>query len=168
MFDKMRRARADLATMNTLFPAAERIARDDGIDQPAAEHLLLAALELDDGIATSALSTFDVDAAQLRGAIVDQHDEALRSIGVIADDNAIAAALPASEPQRGPYRAQGSLQEAFQHVVSLAQHDKAPINSGHVLLAVTDVDHGTVVRSLEHLGVDRVALRDHTRRLIAR
>ena len=49
MFDKLRRARADLTTMNALFPAAERIAHGDGIDQPGAEHLLLAALDLDDG-----------------------------------------------------------------------------------------------------------------------
>ena len=56
MFDKLRRARADLTTMNALFPAAERIARDDGIDQPGAEHLLLAAIDLDDGIAKDALT----------------------------------------------------------------------------------------------------------------
>lgn len=154
--------------MNALFPSAERIARDDGIDQPGAEHLLLAALELDDGIAKHALNTFQVDPAELRVAIVGQHQEALRTIGVIADDNAIAAALPASGQPRGPYRAQGSLQTAFQRAVAIAKRDRAPLNSGYLLLAITDADHGAIARSLEHLGVDRASLRDHTRSLLAR
>ncbi|TPW12666.1 MAG: Clp domain-containing protein [Acidimicrobiaceae bacterium] len=167
MFNKLRRARADLATMNALFPAAERIARDDGIDQPGAEHLLLAVLDLDDGIAKKAMTIFQVDPAEFRAAIAGQHEEALRTIGVIADDNAIAAALPAGGQPRGLYRAQGSLQTAFQHAVALAKRDKAPLNSGHLLLAITDADHGVVARSLGHLGVDRALLRDHTRSLLA-
>lgn len=168
MFNKLRRARSDLATMIDLFPAAERIARDDGIDQPGAEHLLLAALDLDDGIAKQAIGTFQVAATDLRAAIVGQHEEALRAIGVIADDNAIAAALPASGQPRGPYRAQGSLQTAFQQAVALAKRDKAPLNSGYLLLAIIDADHGAIARSLERLGVDRALLRDHTRSLLAR
>jgi ATP-dependent Clp protease ATP-binding subunit ClpA len=168
MFNKLRSARADLATMNALFSLAERIGRDDGIDQPGAEHLLLAALDLDDGIAKTVMNTFQVDPAELRAAIVGQHEEALRTIGVIADDNAIAAALPAGGQPRGPYRAQGSLQTAFQLAVAIAKRDKAPLNSGYLLLAITDADHGSVARSLEHLGVDRASLRDHTRSLLAR
>lgn len=85
MFEKLRRARADPATMLALFPKAEQIARADGVDEPGAEHLLLAALDLDDGIATRALDRFHVDAGSLRAAIGAQHDEALRAIGVIAD-----------------------------------------------------------------------------------
>lgn len=167
MFNKLRRARADLATMNTLFPLAERIARDDGIDQPGADHLLLAALDLDDGVAKAALNAFDVDQEQLRNAIVAQHETALRSCGVIADDNAIAATLPPSARPTGPYRTQGSLQTAFQHAVALAKRAKTPLNSGHVLLAVTKADHGCVARSLDHLGVDRASLRDRASNLLA-
>jgi len=168
MFDKLRRARADLATMNALFPAAERIARDDVIEQPGAEHLLLAAIDLDDDIARDALAGFDVDAAELRAAIVAQHDEALRAIGVVADDNAITAALPASGEPRGPYRSQGSLQTAFQQAVELAKRDKTALNSGHILLAVTDAQHGTVGRALQHLDIDPTLLRDRTLSLLAR
>lgn len=168
MFNKLRRAREDLTTMNSLFPAAERIARDDGIDQPGAEHLLLAAVDLDDGIAKSALGAVGVDPAELRAAIVGQHEDALRSIGVIADDNAIAAAMPASGQPRGPYRAQGSLQAAFQMAVALSKHDKASLNSGYLLLAITDAEHGTVARALERLGADRTLLRDQTQRLLDR
>lgn len=165
MFDKLRRARADLGTMNVLFPRAEQIARDDGIDQPGAEHLLLAALELDDGIARAALQMFDIDSVSLRTAIAGQHDEALRSIGVIADDNAVAAALPAGGTATGPYRSQGSMQAAFQRAVALAKRDRCSVHSGHLLLGVIEADQGTVARSLDHLGVDRAVLRDRTTRL---
>ena len=49
MFDSIRRARTDLAVMDAVLPAAERLAHADGIPQPGAEHLLLGALELPDG-----------------------------------------------------------------------------------------------------------------------
>lgn len=166
MFNRLRRARIDLATMNALFPLAERIARDDGVEQPGAEHLLLAALDLDD-IASSALSAFDADRAELRAAIVVQHDEALRAIGVVADDNAITAALPDGGRPRGLYRSQGSMQTAFQRAVELAKRDKAPLNSGHLLLAVTDSEHGTVDRALHQLGIDPASLRDRVHQLLA-
>lgn len=167
MFNKLRRARADLTTMNALFPAAERIAREDGIEQPGAEQLLVAAFNLDDGIAHDALGGFDVDPDEFRAAIVVQHEEALRSIGVVADDNAIAAALPATAPPGGLYRSQGSLQTAFQHAAELAKRDKAALNSGYILLAVTDAEHGTVARAFQHLGIDPTMLRERTRWLLA-
>lgn len=153
--------------MKALLPAAERIARDDGADLPGAEHLLLAALNLDDGIARNVFVSFDVDAADLRGAIIDQHEQTLRAIGVIADDNAITATLPPSNPATGPYRSQGSLQTAFQQARALAKTNEATLNSGHVLLATTDSEHGTVARSLHHLGVDQALLRDNTRSALA-
>ena len=167
MFDKLRRARTDLATMNALLPAAERFAHEEGIDQPGEEHLLLAALDLDDGIARRALGAFDIDRASLQAGIAGQHDETLQSIGVHADDNAIAAALPPAGRPSGAYRAQASAQRAFQHAVELAKRDKVPLNSGHVLLASTEAEHGPLARSFDHLGVDRTLLREHTRRLLA-
>jgi hypothetical protein len=87
---------------------------------------------------------------------------------VIADDNAITAALPKSGPPGGPYQSQGSLQTAFQHAVELAKRNKAPLNSGYILLAVTDAEHGTVVRAFQHLGIDPTPLRERTRWLLDR
>lgn len=168
MLKKLRRARADLTTMNVLLPAAERIAHDDGVEQPAAEHLVLAALDLDDGIARRALESSGVDGAALRRAVSEQHDEAVRAVGVIADDNAIAATLPAARAATGLYRSQGSLQTAFQRAVDLARDDGRPLMSGHVLLAALASEHGTVARSLDHLGVDRDALRERTHQLLGR
>lgn len=166
MFDKLRRARADLATMNVLFPAADRIAREDGVEQPGAEHLLLAALDLDDGVARQAFDAFGVDPSWLRASIAAQHEETLRAIGVVADDNAIEATLPAAGVPSGPFRSQGSLQTAFQQAVGLAKADKASLGSGYLLLAIVEPEHGTVARSLEHLGIDQALLRNEVRRLM--
>lgn len=150
--------------MNELFPAAERIARADGIDQPGAEHLLLAAFDLDDGIVRGAFEAFGVDGPALRAAVAGQHEEALRAIGVVADDNAIDAALPGRDAPRGVYRSQGSMQTAFRRAVDLAKGEKVPLDGGHLLRATTEGDRGTVARTLEHLGVDRELLRERVRR----
>jgi ATP-dependent Clp protease ATP-binding subunit ClpA len=166
MFDTMRRARADLATMNAVLPAAERMARNEGVDEPGAEHLLLAALDLDDGIARRALGDFGVDAAGLRGAVAAQHEDALRSIGVIADEQVLAAALPDAGQPQGVYRSQGSLQDAFQEAVAMAKRDGTRLTSGHLLLAATAPDHGTVLRAVARLGLDRDRLRERTRDLM--
>lgn len=168
MFKKLRRARADLALMKALLPAAERFAREEGIDQPGAEHLLLAALDLEDGIAGQALIASGAGPAGLPAAIRNQHEDALRRIGVLADDDALTAALPAADQPRGPYRAQGSLHTAFQRAVALAKEDKAALNSGYLLLAITDAEQGTVARALQQLGADRTTVRDHAHRLLER
>lgn len=167
MLAKLRRARADLTLMNVLLPAAERLARDEGIDQPGAEHLLLAAVDLPDGVAATALREAGVEPDDLSAAVAAQHDEALRSVGIVADDNAISASLPSAPRPAGAYRAQGSLQTAFQHAVALAKADRTSVNSGHVLLATTEAEHGTVARALEHLGVDRALLRSAAHTLLA-
>lgn len=167
MLESLRRARADVATMNAVLPAAERLAHDEGIDQPGAEHLLLAALDLVDDIARTALGECGVDRASLTSAIAGQHEDALRSLGVVADEQALAAALPASGAPLGVYRSQGSLQEAFQRALAMAKDDGTRLTSGHILLAVTEPDYGTVRRSLARLAVDPDRLRDRTRDLMA-
>jgi ATP-dependent Clp protease ATP-binding subunit ClpA len=166
MFDTMKRARADVATMNAVLPAAERMARDEGLEEPGAEHLLLAAVDLDDGIARRALGELGVDSAGLRAAVAAQHEDALRSIGVIADEQTLAAALPDAGPPQGVYRSQGSLQDAFQEAVALAKRDGTRLTSGHLLLATTAPDHGTVHRAVARLGLDADRLRERTRALM--
>lgn len=66
MLDKLRRARTDLVTMNTLLPAAERLAHADGVDEPGSEHLLLAVTEPDRGTLARALDHLGVDRVTLR------------------------------------------------------------------------------------------------------
>ena len=167
MFNGLRRARADITTMNRLFPAAERIAHRDGADEPGAEHLLLAALDLPDGVALDVLSANGVDRDHLSDAIAGQHAEALRSVGIAADDNAIDALLPhPSDRPAGVYRSTASARALFGRATDLAKAEPAPLGSGHVLLAATELDHGTLARVFEHLGVDRALLADRIRAVL--
>lgn len=154
MLSQFRRARADLATMNTLLPAAERIAAADGVPEPGAEHLLLAAMELPDGVAANAMATVGVDRVRLHDAIREQHAVALRGVGVLADDTALDARLPPPARPGGPYRSQGSLQDAFQRATALATAAQTPLSSGHVLLATTQAQNGVVARAFAKLGID--------------
>ena len=168
MLDGLRRAAADMRTMNTLLPAAERIARSEGVDAPAAEHLLLAALELPDGTARRALEDVGSDATRLRHALAAQHDAALRVAGVSVDHAALDAGIPEppARPQ-GMYASQPSAQALFQRVRVLAQADGAPLHSGYVLLAATELEHGAIPRALALLGVTREALAGAARRQLA-
>lgn len=153
MLKALRRARADLNTMNQLFPEAERIARSDGTERPGAEHLLLAALDLDD-TALAVLRELGIDRDRLQQAVIDQHDQALLAIGIASDENAIDAALPHPGSQTGVYRSGPSLQQSFQRAVKLAKADKGPLQSVHILIASTESEHGTLRRAFEHLGTD--------------
>lgn len=163
VFNKLRRARADMATMQSLFPAAEQIALRDGLERPGAEHLLLAAFELHDTTARDALGQFGVSPSDLHRVIIDQHAEMLQTIGVIADENAIDASLPPVHQPQGVYRSEGSMQRAFQRSVALAKQDRSPLLSGHVLLAATEPEVGTVARAFTHLALDTALLAEATK-----
>lgn len=153
MFSKLRRARADLSTMNRLFPAAELLARAEGATKPGAEHLLLAALDLEDGEARATLARHGLGADDLRAAVGAVHAEALSSIGLAADEGAIDAALPPPRTPAGMYRSEGSMQTLFQCAVKLAKEEKSELTSGHILRAAVEAEHGTPARALSRLGV---------------
>lgn len=158
MFSKLRRARADLATMNRLFPAAESIARAEGAEKPAGEHLLLAALDLEDGIARATLARHGLGGEDLRGAVQAVHAEALSSLGLAADDGSIDAALPPPRPAGGVYRSEGSMQTLFQRAVRLAKDEGSALTSGHILRAAAEAEHSAPARALARLGVTPLTL----------
>ena len=155
MFNGFRRARADLATMKQLFFEAERLAHRDGIDEPGAEHVLIAALDLPDESGRRALQEFGVDRDQLHAAVIAQHHEALQAIGIGADDNAIDALLPPPHRPRGPYRSTPAAQALFQRATELAKLDRSPLRSGHFVLAAAEASQGTLPRVFNHLAIDR-------------
>lgn len=157
MLSHLKKARADLATMKRLLPEAERIARQQGAESPSAEHLIAAALSLDDGIAAAVLAAHGVDRDRWLKAVRQQHQDALATIGITVDDATLSEHVQ-PEQATGPLRSQPSLQDAFQRAVALAKQDNSPLTSTHVLLAAIQADHGTVPRTLARLDVDRTAL----------
>lgn len=149
MLKRFRDAKADVATMRRLFPAAERIARAGGRGEPAADDLLLAALDLPDGTARAALADCGVEPPALRAALQEVRARP-------------APALP-DEPT-GPYPAEPSMRMTFHHAVAAAKARRSPVRSGDLLLAAIDPADGVVARALAVLSVDPDVLSAATRR----
>jgi ATP-dependent Clp protease ATP-binding subunit ClpA len=155
------KALRDMRTIGRLLTDAELVARRMGDERPSAEHLLLASMTLPDGTASGALQRLGVDADRLAGAIRDEHASALVAAGI---DASTAAAMSADQPVTpargsGVYRSNPSAQELFQAAGAAARAAGQRLAGAHVVLAAAELEHGTLARALDRLGVDRATLR---------
>ncbi|QCI68238.1 Clp protease N-terminal domain-containing protein [Phreatobacter stygius] len=142
-------------TLRQVLEAAERYALEDQQREPAAEHFLLAAIDLPDGTARHVFADVGADAGHFREAVVAQQVAALRSAGLTG-----TAAAP--EPLRrrdGLYRASASGIEVMK---TLAAHRSRhqPLRGAHVVAAVASLDHGVAAWALRSMGIDLAALRE--------
>lgn len=159
MFQKLRSRLGDMGTIKQLLGNAETLARGDGLTQPAAEHLVLAALDLPDGTARAALERTGSSADAFASALREQHAVALGAIGVVVDDDLIDAGLPEPGRSTGLYRSEVSAQELFQRAGADARAEGGGLLGAHVVRAAAALEQGTVARTFEHMGVDPLALR---------
>ena len=160
MFDSIRQRLRDAATINALCAGAERHAHAAGQTEPAAEHFVLAALDLPDGSARRVFEHLRLDPAQFSAAIEQQYRDALRASG-------IGWADPLPEPPRlpaaaGVYRArasaQGLMDELARQVMPQARQaagdPAAPLLGAHVIVAASAARHGVVARAMQVMGSD--------------
>ncbi len=140
----------DIRTINALLTEAEQQALSLGDDKPGAEHLVLAALMLEDD---SARALLGVDATQFREAIVRTHAVAVESTGIAAP----AGGLPAATRKPRLYQSDTPAQEVFQRARILAKQarPKQQLRGGHIVRAAAERQYGTVARVLDALGIDR-------------
>lgn len=153
------RKRADMRTIKALLTRAEDIARALGDREPAAEHLLLSALELPDGTARRAFERVGVQPDDVAGAVQRQYDEALAAVGIVAPG---ATTEPRPLPGRRPALAgfAPSGRAAFQAAATRARGRRPPrLTAADVVAAVCEQERGTAARALAVLGVDRDDLR---------
>jgi ATP-dependent Clp protease ATP-binding subunit ClpA len=144
----------DVAFMSSLFTTAETEAHQLGDEIPGAEHLLLAALAMEDDSAKEAFRSAGIDADALRRAVAAVHDDALRSIGLAAPE--IAAI---GRPNRGAFRSSAAAQEVFHSAVAISKSRRPRrLRTADVARAVAELDGGTAARALNSLGVDRQSL----------
>jgi len=147
-------AAADVTFMNELFTTAEAEAHRLGDEMPGGEHLLLAALAIQDASGREALHSAGSDADAFRAAVAEQHAQALRAVGVHAQD---AAAIDGITP--GPFRSSAAAQQVFQRAVALSKTRRPRrLRTADVVRAVAERDGGTAARALAALGIDRTAL----------
>lgn len=159
MLQKLRSRLGDMSAIKKLLESAEAIARREGLAQPAAEHLVLAALELPDGTARAALERTGSSAEAFASAVRAQHAAALDAVGVVVDDDLLDASLPEPERATGVYRSEPSAQELFQRAGADARAEGGGLLGAHVIRAAAELEHGTVARAFERMGVDPHALR---------
>lgn len=151
-------AARDMRTMKRLLEAAEAEARRDGAEHPGPEHLVLAALDLPDGSARRALERAGGDPDDYRAALDRQHAEALRTVGLDPGDSPGPQPLPPGRRPRA-MRSTANAQRLFQAATRRCRADGVPLAGAHVLLALTDLEHGTAARALAEMGIDRDELR---------
>lgn len=160
MFRKLKARAAAMKTISALLTQAEEIARSYGAEQPAAEHLVMAALQLPDGTAARALGRLGSSAAGFRAALEAQEADDLERIGVHADGDRISSELPPPTEPGGVYRSEPSAQQLFQAAGDDARRAGGALVGAHVLRAAAALEHGPTARALRRLGVDRDELRD--------
>lgn len=142
----------DVRTIAELLLDAEKQALTLGDEEPRAEHLVLAALALDDD---SGRALLGVTVEQFRQALVEVHAAALESVGVAAPE---AGGQPARE-KTGVYQSDASAQEVFQRARVLAKTARPRgLTAAHVICAAVEREYGTVARVLAHLQIDRESL----------
>lgn len=165
MFDDLRRKLDDVRTMRVLLPRAEELAQLDGRSEPGAEDLLLAALELPDGSAGRVLGLVGRTPEDVRRAVAAQHEDALRALGVgpgVAPDD-----LPPPVPGHGPYRSTAAAQRLFRSAADGARASGTGLRGAWFLVAAAELEHGTLSRALDRLGVDRAELVAAARAVLA-
>lgn len=159
----------DMRTIKRLLTDAERIARELGEEEPAAEHLLLSAIGLPDGSAARALGRVGIDADRLRAALREEQADALVSAGVPrATAEAMTEPVPLGDGGAPLlYGAGPSAREVFAEAGRLARSSKQRLAGAHVVAAAAELERGTLPRVFERLGVDRRSLADAARAELA-
>nr|WP_297354516.1 Clp protease N-terminal domain-containing protein [uncultured Caldimonas sp.] len=165
MFQRLRQRLRDMGTIKALCEGAERHARAEGQAQPAAEHFVLAALDLPDGSARRAFERANADPAQFKPAVQRQYELALQSLGV--DDAMLADDAGLPTPQKPTlYRAQPSGDALMQRLAASRQDDPAaPLLGAHVVAVAASTQHGVVARALRTMNLEPHALVEAARRV---
>lgn len=160
MFRRLKARAAAMKTISTLLQQAEEIARGRGADEPAAEHLVLAALQLPDGTASRAFERLGASRYDFRAALDAQEAEDLERIGVRASSDRISAELPEPTAPTGVYKSEASARQLFQAAGDDARRNGGSLVGAHVLRAAAALEHGPTARALRRMGIDRDALRE--------
>lgn len=141
----------DVKNLSVLLAEAEHQANTLGDRVPGAEHLVLAALMLEDG---SARELLGVDAEQFRAAIIAVHEDALAALGITVSD----IDLPPVKATSLLYRSEASAEEVLRRTRVLAKKAGVRFRGDFIVRAAAEREYGTVARVLQSLGIDRETL----------
>ena len=166
MLKKLLQRQRDAASLGQLLLEAERLANAEGQHEPGAEHLMLAAMGLDDGTARRAFERVGADPFRFRDAIDKQYADALGSVGLkLAPGLEVNCTPAAVAPGQGLDQAKPSVTAVVKRLSdeSALQVPAHPLLGAHVILAAAHAEHTTAVRALRAMGVEPRALAEAAR-----
>lgn len=158
MFRNLKTRATAMKAIAALLTRAEEIARSRGAERPAAEHLVLAALQLPDGTAARTVERLGSSAADFSAALDAQEADDLERIGVHVDSDRIDSELPRPTEPGGVYRTEPSARQLFQAAGDDARRGGGAFVGAHVLRAAAALEHGPTARALRRMGIDRAEL----------
>jgi hypothetical protein len=156
MFNKLTRTMKDMETISALCIVAERIANAEQQRAVAAEHFVLAALELPDGSARRVFDRLGLTAEAFREALRQRHRAALAAAGV--SDGQIAASerdVPPLPKPKGLYQSAPSAESVLKGLSALRKRGVVgPLIGVHVLEVVVAMAEATTMGAFRLLERD--------------
>lgn len=157
-------ALADVRIMNKLFPTADRLAREEGMDITGPEHLLCSALRLPDKSGERALARLGLTPEALDAAVVAVHSELLRSVGIDPDAVPTDDQVPITGMGAALFHQQSpEVNEMFRRVVDRVRPDGTQLYGAYFLLDAAEESRGALGLALDRLDVTREELADAAR-----
>lgn len=153
-FSKLRARKRDMQTLAGLLGASVERAGADGESHAGAHHLLLAALEMEDGTARQVFARLGTDAEQVIAALGEHDSVALRSLG-LPDELADLDTKKASVGRQG--KTDATYEAAMKNVYAIHNErgDYRPLIGAHVVGGVAEIDRGVSARVFDALNLDR-------------
>lgn len=146
---------ASIGTLKALCENAEKYALQDQQREPAAEHFLLAAIDLPDNTGQQTFREIGADAGGVRGAIRSQYAQSLRDVGLSVSDYPDPVPLLG---EGGIYRAAASGEAVLQQLAA-TRSNHHPLIGAHVVAVVATFEQGVAARALRSMGIDLAALK---------
>lgn len=157
---------ADVKTISALCQRAEAIANSEGLEEPGAEHFVLAACELPDGTARAAFAATGVTIDGLKASIAQQYSDALASVGIDLTIVSPNGAAPWPADTSGPYRASPTGQHLVRELARRSDKDR-PLAGAHIVAVAAEMPHGVIARAFARLNVGRARLREAAEQQLA-
>ncbi len=165
MLAAIKRRLKDMGVLKQLLLKAEAIARAEGVPEPGSEHLVMAALTLEDETASRAFCRVDADPSRFAAAVAQQYADALRRIGVAVGGPLMTPdGLPEPGENPGPFKSRPSARTLIRRLAKDRPFGAStPLLGADVVLAALSSDIGTVARALAVMGVQPGDLADACR-----
>jgi len=155
VIERFRARKRDMKTLSGVISDSLERAQRAGDEYAGAHHLILTALEMEDGSAARVFADVGASSESFRETVAAQERDALRSLGLpdgLADSGALEA-----EPGTGRYgKADATYEQAIKNVHEI--HNRGgvlrPLISVYVLAGAAEVDRGVAARALKAMNID--------------